>query len=1047
MRQLLLIYLFCLTLLLCPLQGTDLSDVIERADSLITARAFDSSQALLEHTIEQLSVGERDQDSIRASCYYYLGKCQFNRGDYNASGQYHRQAYELRDSLFGQNNVQVGLSLNAIGVVLWMQGKYSEVEEYYDRASSIFESILGREHEYYLDCCNNRMYLYITTGRLEDAEKFGLQALQLAERVCDSTNDILVKIINNLGTTYYRLGRYSEAEPRYIRAIELTRAKYGGRHLNVGMYENNLGMLYYTQGKYSLAEKIQLESIQIREENLGKEHFQVAKGLNNLALIYLDLRRFDDAEPLFLRSIDIKEKTLGKNHINIASSLTNLANLYAYSDEKRFDTAIVLYDRALSIIKNGVGESHSFYPEMLSNLAELYFMKEDYAKAESLHVHCLELRENISGASHPSTAFNLNAIGQIRMKEGNYSAAESLFVKSLGLMENAYGMDNGANCKTLELIAKSRMCQKDFDGAFSCAMRAHRLRHNDLMDGIDILTEKDALKYSQYLRTNFGLIMSCYFDWNTLNDTLTDKVAQTVFGMKGLITEISYQRQARALQTTDSTALRLRNTLLQKKHNLAELFVTGPGGDVDQFKADADSLRQSIKKVELSLANIGVNVTVNTRLTPPNTSDILAGLPKGAILIEYMQYDVIIPEADSIASRYLAVVAAKGRKPKIVNIGDADKINEVLGEYRRHMYRIANYQAEAFPDDQFEFDQLNEDFYSRIWKPVEPFIGGASILIIAPDGMLNTLAFETIKGNDDAYLIEHYPIHYVSSGRDIPRFNLQSETGGEGLIAFADPDFDRDDSSNCGQLTNESFINVDSSRSKRGGFRFNCMGIEDIHLDRLPGTRQEVLSLSASLNGNGHLGVTTYFDGCASEGRLKSEAPGHRFVHIATHGYYFENTCLLETENNIGYSGENPLLLSGLFLAGANSIGSENMDTGSDDGVLTAMEVSGMDLRGVELVVLSGCETGLGEIETGEGVYGLRRAFQLAGARIVISSLWPVNDMTTADILGRLYDDDNDFVFNKLQKVILSRISQLKNQGKVTHPYNWAGFIATGQWK
>jgi CHAT domain-containing protein len=220
----------------------------------------------------------------------------------------------------------------------------------------------------------------------------------------------------------------------------------------------------------------------------------------------------------------------------------------------------------------------------------------------------------------------------------------------------------------------------------------------------------------------------------------------------------------------------------------------------------------------------------------------------------------------------------------------------------------------------------------------------------------------------------------------------------------------------------------------------------------LPGTRKEVELISSNWKESIGEPLFAHFGREASEDVFKSEAPGKRVIHVATHGYYLEGTCEPEQpkigfESDIGFVGENPLLLSGLFFAGANLHGEVADSLGIDDGILTAYEVSAMDLSGTEMVVLSACETGLGKVEEGEGIYGLRRAFQMAGARTVISALWPVSDEATADMMSHLYEREDESIPETMHRIQMERIRELRKAGLPDHPYTWAGFIAIGDWR
>jgi CHAT domain-containing protein len=211
---------------------------------------------------------------------------------------------------------------------------------------------------------------------------------------------------------------------------------------------------------------------------------------------------------------------------------------------------------------------------------------------------------------------------------------------------------------------------------------------------------------------------------------------------------------------------------------------------------------------------------------------------------------------------------------------------------------------------------------------------------------------------------------------------------------------------------------------------------------RLPATREEVVSIAKRRRD-----ATVLIDRNASEQNFKRHAPGRAVVHVATHAYSITGSCAGSGESGSWYAMENPLLQSGLLLAGANRRGRGLEQAGEEDGVLTALEVSAMDLRGTDLLVLSACETGLGKVEQGEGVYGLRRAFQMAGARTVVSSLWQVPDRETMAFMRDLYTRGGATYPELMQRASLNRIKELRMRGRPVHPFTWGAFVATGEWR
>jgi CHAT domain-containing protein len=275
---------------------------------------------------------------------------------------------------------------------------------------------------------------------------------------------------------------------------------------------------------------------------------------------------------------------------------------------------------------------------------------------------------------------------------------------------------------------------------------------------------------------------------------------------------------------------------------------------------------------------------------------------------------------------------------------------------------------------------------------------------------------------------------------------------GSGLFALGDPDYDASRSDLVPQLAALEDTLLELAYFETRNVRSGCGDLKDMTVSPLPGTREEVELIASRWEEASRESAVVLLGREASEERFKSEAPGKRVIHLATHGYFLEGRCQTELtrtdlERDISFMGENPLLLSGLFFAGANLHGEGADSLGAEDGILTAYEVSSMDLEGTELVVLSACETALGRVEEGEGVYGLRRAFQMAGARTVISALWPVSDEATAEMMSQLYERKGESIPVTMSRIQMEKIKDLRQDGQSDHPFLWAGFIATGDWR
>jgi CHAT domain-containing protein len=343
--------------------------------------------------------------------------------------------------------------------------------------------------------------------------------------------------------------------------------------------------------------------------------------------------------------------------------------------------------------------------------------------------------------------------------------------------------------------------------------------------------------------------------------------------------------------------------------------------------------------------------------------------------------------------------------------------------------------------------------YDLVIEPLRKVIGERDVWYVSPDGELNMIPFEVLPDESGRYLVETRQINYLSSGRDLLRFESGKATGAEAMVV-ADPDYNlrHTDRKIAVQSSQDSLTLAMREGPRRSG------DLRQAVWSPLPGTRREAEAIAKELSGQK---VQLYLKDQASEERVKQiRAP--RILHLATHGFFLNeqdrSAWLKDTERGLTFSSpdqrptplppgiENPLLRSGLVLAGANQLGKESVE-GEDDGILTALEISGIPLWGTDLVVLSACETGVGEARRGEGVFGLRRAFQLAGARTVVMSLWSVPDEETAALMKDYYRRMKGGVgkAQALREASLGLMKGRREKVGAAHPFYWGAFVSVGE--
>jgi CHAT domain-containing protein len=399
------------------------------------------------------------------------------------------------------------------------------------------------------------------------------------------------------------------------------------------------------------------------------------------------------------------------------------------------------------------------------------------------------------------------------------------------------------------------------------------------------------------------------------------------------------------------------------------------------------------------------------------------------------------------------VMSGNRRRVVVIPLGPAGEIETLVSRWGDETVRGAQSTPGSIESLERAYREAGGALRRRIWDPVSARLDrGVQQVFVVPDGALNLVTLAALPMSDGRYLVEHRRFHYLSAERDLANLTDGGALDG-GLLALGDPDF----GGGAGTASPEAFR----------GARTACADFRSLKFTDLPGTAREIDELAelwtSSRDEPGGAGATILRGSAATEREFKERVAGHRIVHLATHGFFVGDRCVSGLESSRGIGGlaegpeetrppavafENPLLLSGLALAGANR--REAAEPGEDDGILTAEEIATLDLSGVEWSVLSACDTGVGEVRPGEGVLGLRRAFRVAGARSLIMSLWSVEDESTRRWMKALYEarlERGVSTSAAVSEASLQILRWRRRNHRSAHPFFWAGFVATGDWR
>jgi CHAT domain-containing protein/Tfp pilus assembly protein PilF len=974
------------------------------------------------------------------------------------AGRYEIRVAELRAATERDRVLQEGRQLHADGVRLTRAAKYDEALPLLERALEIRQKTLSPGDPLVAQALNSAGNLYWRKADYAKAEPLYQQALAITEKERGAEHPDVATALNSLANLYHSKGDYPRAESLYQRALSIRETAQGPEHPDVAAPLNNLANLYREKGEYDKAEPLFRRALAIREKTLGPDHSTVAAPLTNLATLYWTKGDYAKAEPLYQRAVAIWEKALGPEHPSVALALNNLANLYRNKGD--YAKAVPLYQRALAIREKAQGPEHPDLTAPLSNLANIYRGRRDYAKAEALLLRAVAISERALGLEHPSVGIYLNNLGEVYRDEGDSARAEPLFRRALAIWEEALGPEHANVAAALTSLALLDIGKGDYARAERVLQRAVQIREKAL--GLEHPTVAAALTYRAGLseatgdlpqaiafqsrasiisERNIARIVASGSERQKLaylaeleaesdqTVSLHARSAPNEFEARSLAITTVLRRKGRALDAmTDSVAaLRGRaaphdqalfDQLKEARAQVARLVLGGPQRATPaQHQDQIKSLEARIERLEAEISRSSDEFRAQAQ--PITTSAIQSGIPADAALIElyvYRPFNARYTKRDEQFSkpRYVAYILPSEGAIHWVDLGEAAAIDRAVEAWRTAL-RDPN-RADA--------KRLARALDRLVMEPVRKLLGTTRHLLLSPDGALNLIPFGALVDGQNRYLIESYSFTYLTSGRDLVRLQAQTPSR-QGPLVVANP------------LFNLSQDIATSTPAPQEGDPRRSVDFTEERFDPLPSTGIEARALGAVLS-DAH--VLTGAD--ATEAAIK-QVRGPSILHIATHGFFLADQ---KREANVSLDegkptlSEDPLLRSGLILAGAN----QRRSGAGEDGILTASEVTALDLWGTRLVVLSACDTGLGDVKNGQGVYGLRRALVLAGAQSLVMSLWEVADRPTRELMVDYYKglQEGQGRSEALRSVQLKMLRSRERQ----HPYYWAAFIESGEW-
>jgi CHAT domain-containing protein/Tfp pilus assembly protein PilF len=964
-----------------------------------------------------------------------LGLLYYKHDDLARAEALYQRALAIHDKAQGPEHVDVASTLTSLATIALAREDFGRAEALFQRALSIQEKALGPEHTTVATTLYSLGTLYQRQGDYGRAEPMLRRALAIKEQTHGPEHFFVALTLNNLAFLLYEKGDYTQAEALYLRSLAVQEKVFGPEHTMVATTLNNLAVLYRVKGDYVRAEPLITRALAIQEKALGPEHPDVAIALTTLALLYDEKGDDQRALPLLQRALAIREKALGPESTFVATTLENIALI----TDQQGDTAQAeaLYQRALAIKEKVLGPAHPLVATTLSNLATPVAERGDFAQAEALLRRALAIREKVLGSDHPDVAIVLNNLAHVSFIQHNFVQEEALYRRALAIAEKSLGPEHPTVATYLSNLATIFWGRGDMPQTVTFLSRAAEIREHNLAILLTTGSEEQKRRYMATLSNETDATVALHVRAAPQLQAAAELAMTTILRRKGRVLDAMADQITALRRRLDAEDRALLDQWSAVRSTLAQLALQDEGTRPPEHRlAEKARLEAEVERLEAQIS--ARSAAFRTEVQPVTLSGVQQAIPEDAALIEMAIYRPYDPQASAKegrfgAARYVAYVLRHAGPLQWVDLGEAAPIDREVDQLRRALRQPARADVQ----------QGGRALDELVMRPVRSLLGNTRHLLLSADGALNLVPFGALVDEQQRYLVESSTITYLTSGRDLLRLQASTQSR-EGAVVFANPRFASRGSTD-GAAASEA---EPATAARRSGDLANAVFLP------LPGTQQEAAALAAILP---H--ATVFTAAQATEAHLK-HVHGPAILHIATHGFFLADQPptdalaqrglvakapgrLTDRPSQAGSpaSSENPLLRSGLALTGAN----DRQGGEGEDGVLTALEAAGLDLWGTKLVVLSACETGVGEVRMGDGVYGLRRALVLAGVESQVMSLWQVSDEATRDLMVAYYQrlQAGEGRTDALRQVQLSMLRGPAWQ----HPFFWASFIQSGDWR
>lgn len=861
---------------------------------------------------------------------------------------------------FHSEHPDYALSLDKIAQLQTKIGYYDKAEENIDASLNILKKVDNDDPNIinYIHALETKAKLYGVKGMFEEAQNsLDESARKIRKAKVPITDELSTQA--ELSSLLIQLGKYSGLDRMLSDLISENEKLFGSGSIRLIDPLVNRGKLQLAKGEYTEAEKTAQRANQIAIKTYTENSTKTAATQQLLGDIYYTLGDYEKAEDNVKKALNSQERQFGRKHIDVAKSLSQLALIKFYKGDNKKEVEKLMVE-ARDIVGDKLGKDNPLYANILKNMAVLYISEKKYDQAFS----SLTIAETIWRAKTGSKN-NINAAGiytltgDVYYQQKNYKKADEFYSKSKDLYESHFSKNHPEYVKVLSKMSKVYYMQKDYKRAKQRIEESLNNYENFIKSYFPALSEREKAKYWNTIKGDFEFYNTLALGQLDDFKDLTGKVYDYQLLTKALLLSSSIKIRERIQSSTDENLKSQYNLWVENKELLTAALSMSPAQLLEN-EIDPTQLTAEVERLEKELSQkselFGQSFE-NKRIT---YNEIIKTLKPNEVAIEMVRFryfDHTFTDSIVYAALY---VKNDFKRPKAIVLNDGKKM-----ENRNFRYYRNAIQGKI----------TDEVSYGMYWAPIQKEIGQASTIYLSADGVYNQINLEAIPTPDGKFILDNSNIVLVSNTKDIYLRKVKSRNA------------------------------ADNTASMFGNPAFYLSASASGNVSALPGTEKEINQLQFLLKQKGWT-TKEYMEKTATEDMVKG-LDNPKIFHVATHGFYKpteEITLQSELESNEAQLTQNPLMRTGLLLQGAGDLlDKTDYNYNMENGILTAYEAMNLNLDKTDLVVLSACETGLGQLEAGEGVYGLQRAFLVAGAKVLIMSMFKVDDEATQKLMLKFY--------------------------------------------